>query len=40
VKALENYMETSEFDVMLTELELELEAMAPSKDEGTAFLPP
>jgi hypothetical protein len=27
-------METSEFDVMLTELEQELEAMAPSKDEG------
>jgi hypothetical protein len=32
-------METSEFDVMLTELEQELEAMAPSKDEGGTSIP-
>lgn len=35
VQALESYMETHEFDVMLTELEKEIEAMAPSKSEGT-----
>jgi hypothetical protein len=31
-QALERYMETEEFDIMLTDLERELEAMAPSKD--------
>lgn len=32
--ALENFMETDEFEVMLSELEREIDAMAPSKGEG------
>ena len=38
VQALESYMETNEFDVMLTELEKEIEAMAPSKTDGWFLL--
>lgn len=34
VKAFETYMETDEFDQMLTELEMELQAQAPAKSEG------
>lgn len=34
VQALENYMETDDFDMMLTELEKEIEARAPGKDAG------
>lgn len=37
-QALQNYMETDEFDVMLTELEKEIDAMAPGKDAGIAFM--
>lgn len=33
-QALENFMETDEFEVMLSELEREIDAMAPSKGEG------
>lgn len=33
-QALQNYMETDEFDIMLTELEREIDAMAPGKDAG------
>lgn len=33
-QALENFMETDEFEIMLSELEREINAMAPSKGEG------
>ena len=35
-EALENFMETDEFDAMLSELEREIDAMAPSKGEHEA----
>jgi hypothetical protein len=38
VQALENYMETNEFDEMLTELEQEIQAMAPAKSEGASSI--
>lgn len=37
-QALESYMETDEFETMLTELEREIEAMAPAKIEGNVLL--
>jgi len=37
-QALENFMETDEFEVMLSELEREIDAMAPSKGEGESHV--